>query len=122
MRQGIIIKGARLLATQGGITDEIVVISTGGVNDKANGFAFAIPSNSEGLKFVCRESFVGGDSTFNYPLSSRYEEMDSIVVFDNVLVPWERVFYYDNIGVANSFIVQLVSTVYIAPSRFQTNC
>ncbi|MFJ7936434.1 4-hydroxyphenylacetate 3-monooxygenase, oxygenase component [Sporosarcina sp. NPDC096371] len=101
---GIIVKGARLLATQGGITDEILVMSTGGGNDNANGFAFAIPSNSEGVKFVCRESFVGGDSTFNYPLSSRYEEMDSIVVFDNVLVPWERVFYYDNIAVANSFM------------------
>lgn len=101
---GIVIKGARLLATQGGITDEIVVIATGGLNDEANGFAFAIPSNSEGLKFVCRESFVEGDSTFNYPLSSRYEEMDSIVVFDNVLVPWDRVFYYDNIAVANSFL------------------
>ena len=101
---GIIIKGARLLATQGGITDEIIVISAGGVYDKANGFAFSIPSNSKGLKFVCRESFVGGDSSFNYPLSSRYEEMDTIVVFDNVLVPWARVFYYDNMEVSNCFM------------------
>lgn len=101
---GILIKGARLLATQGGITDEIVVISPGGVRDEANGFAFAIPSDSEGLRFVCRESFVGGDSAFDYPLSSRYEEMDTIVVFDNVWVPWERVFYCDNRAVANSFI------------------
>ena len=46
--EGIIVKGARLLATQGGITDEIVVISAGGVEDKANGFAFSIPSNSKG--------------------------------------------------------------------------
>lgn len=101
---GIIVKGARLLATQGGITDEIIVISAGGVYDKANGFAFSIPSNSEGLRFVCRESFVGGDSTFNYPLSSRYEEMDAVVVFDNVLVPWARVFYYDNMEVSNRFM------------------
>ncbi|MBE1555643.1 4-hydroxyphenylacetate 3-monooxygenase, oxygenase component [Sporosarcina limicola] len=101
---GIIVKGARLLATQGGITDEIVVISAGGVQDKAYGFAFSIPSDCKGLRFVCRESFVGGDSTFNYPLSSRYEEMDTIVIFDNVLVPWERVFYYDNIAIANSFM------------------
>ena len=101
--EGIIVKGARLLATQGGITDEIVVFSAGGIRDEANGFAFSIPSNTKGLKFICRESFVGGDSTFNYPLSSRYEEMDSIVVFDNVLVPWKRVFYYNNIQVSNTF-------------------
>lgn len=100
---GIIIKGARLLATQGGMTDEIVVFSAGGILEEANSFAFSIPSNTKGLKFICRESFVGGDSTFNYPLSSRYEEIDTIVVFDNVLIPWERVFYYNNIQVSNTF-------------------
>ncbi|WP_026907300.1 4-hydroxyphenylacetate 3-monooxygenase, oxygenase component [Paucisalibacillus globulus] len=101
--EGIIVKGARLLATRGGITDEIAVFSAGGIQDKANGFAFSIPSNQKGLKFISRESFVGGDSTFNYPLSSRYEEMDTIVVFDECLVPWERVFYYDNLPVSNTF-------------------
>lgn len=102
--EGIIVKGARLLATQGGTTDEIFVISSGGVVEEENAFAFSIPSNTKGLKFICRESFVGGDSSFNYPLSSKYEEMDSIVIFDNVLVPWDRVFYYDNIEVSNSFM------------------
>ncbi|QFF97555.1 4-hydroxyphenylacetate 3-monooxygenase, oxygenase component [Psychrobacillus glaciei] len=102
--EGIIVKGARLLATQGGITDEILVISSGGVVEEEKGFSFSIPSNTKGLKFICRESFVGGDSTFNYPLSSRYEEMDTIVVFDNVVVPWDRVFYYNNIVVSNNFM------------------
>ena len=103
--QGIILKGAKLLATQGGITDEIIVISSGWALDEGTGYAFAIPSNTEGLKFICRESFVAGDSGFNYPLSSRFEEMDCIVVFDNVLVPWERVFYYDNAEVATNFMI-----------------
>ncbi|WP_046175704.1 4-hydroxyphenylacetate 3-monooxygenase, oxygenase component [Domibacillus indicus] len=103
-KEGIVIKGARLLATQGGITDEIVVFSAGGIQDKANGFAFSIPTDSKGLAFICRSSFVEGDSSFNYPLSSRFEEMDTLVVFDNVLVPWERVFYYDNLQVSNSFM------------------
>ncbi|MGE7624593.1 4-hydroxyphenylacetate 3-monooxygenase, oxygenase component [Viridibacillus sp. NPDC096237] len=103
--EGIIVKGARLLATQGGITDELLVMSAAGILEEEKGFAFSIPSNTKGLKFLCRESFVGGDSTFNYPLSSRYDEMDTIVVFDNVLVPWERVFYYNNLGVSNSFMM-----------------
>ncbi|MFZ3577005.1 4-hydroxyphenylacetate 3-monooxygenase, oxygenase component [Virgibacillus sp. DJP39] len=102
--KGIIIKGARLLATQGGTTDEVLVFSPGGVMDKAHGFAFSIPSNTKNLRFICRESFVGGESRFNYPLSSRFEEMDSIVIFDRVLVPWDRVFYYDNIEVTNKFM------------------
>lgn len=101
--EGLVIKGARLLATQGGITDELLVISTNGY-DEGKGFAFSIPSNTKGLKFLCRQSFVGGESAFDYPLSSRYEEMDAIVVFDNVVVPWERVFYYENMEVANNFL------------------
>lgn len=101
--QGLVIKGARLLATQGGITDELLVLSTNGF-DKEKGFGFSIPSNTKGLKFLCRQSFVGGESTYDYPLSARFEEMDAIVVFDHVIVPWERVFYYENNEVANNFM------------------
>lgn len=102
--EGLVIKGARLLATQGGLTDEVLVFSSPSLFcDPDEAFAFTIPSNTEGLRFICRESFVGGDSAFNYPLSSRFEEMDSIVVFDNVLVPWERIFFYHNTEVARDF-------------------
>lgn len=105
--KGLVIKGARLLATQGGLTDEVLVFSAPRVFfDPSEAFAFSIPSNTKGLKFICREPFVGGDSSFNHPLSSRYEEMDSIVVFDNVLVPWDRVFYYDNVEAATDFLLQ----------------
>jgi len=105
--KGIVIKGARLLATQGGLTDEVLVISVSRfIFDPDEAFAFSIPSNTKGLKFICRDTFVGGDSTFNHPLSSQYEEMDSIVVFDNVLVPWNRVFYYRNVDAAENFMAQ----------------
>ncbi|MBS4174774.1 4-hydroxyphenylacetate 3-monooxygenase, oxygenase component [Bacillus sp. FJAT-49736] len=105
--KGIVIKGARLLATQGGITDEVIVFSTPRVFfDTDEAYAFSIPSNTKGVKFICRESFVLGDSNFNYPLSSRYEEMDTIIVFDNVLVPWDRVFFYDNSDAATNFFTQ----------------
>jgi 4-hydroxyphenylacetate 3-monooxygenase len=102
--EGIVIQGAKLLATQGGITDEILVVSAGGIIDKALGFAFAIPSNTKGLRFICRESFVNSPSTFNHPLNSRFEEMDTVVVFDEVIVPWERVFYFDQLEVSNTFL------------------
>ena len=102
--EGIIIKGARLLATQGGLTDEVLVFSVGKfLFNEDEAFAFSIPSNTKGIKFICRDSFIGGQSSFNHPLSSRFEEMDSIIVFDNVLVPWDRVFYYNNAEVAEEF-------------------
>ncbi|KZE37703.1 4-hydroxyphenylacetate 3-monooxygenase [Bhargavaea cecembensis] len=104
---GIVVKGARLLATQGGLTDEVLVFSVGRfLFNEDEAFAFSIPSNTKGLRFICRDTFMGGPSRFDHPLSSRYEEIDSIVVFDNVLVPWERVFYYNNGEVAEEFITQ----------------
>lgn len=105
--EGLIIKGARLLATQGGLTDELLVLSVPQLLlDKNEAFAFSIPSNTKGLRFICRDSYVGGDSIFNHPLSSQFEEMDSIVVFNDVLVPWERVFYYHNTEVAKTFLAK----------------
>lgn len=105
--KGLVIKGARLLATQGGLTDEILVFAAPKLFfDPNDAFAFSIPSDTKGLKFICRESFVGSDSIFNHPLSSRFDEMDSIVVFDNVLVPWDRVFYYDDTEMAGDFLIK----------------
>ncbi|MCP1160939.1 4-hydroxyphenylacetate 3-monooxygenase, oxygenase component [Bacillus infantis] len=100
---GLVIKGARLLATQGGLTDELLVLSSPGRFDTEEAFAFSIPSNTDGLRFICRGSFAGDGSAFDYPLSSHYDEMDAIVVFDDVLVPWERVFLYDNVEAALAF-------------------
>jgi 4-hydroxyphenylacetate 3-monooxygenase len=54
--------------------------------------SFSIPCGTPGLKFLCRDSFDLGRSHFDAPLASRFEEMDCIVFFDDVLVPWERVF------------------------------
>lgn len=106
-KEGIIIKGARLLATQGGLTDEVLVFSAGRFPfEEEETFAFSIPSNTKGLRFICRDTFIGGESSFDHPLSSRYEEMDSIVVFDNVMIPWERVFYYKNAEAAGNFSSQ----------------
>ncbi|RUL51914.1 4-hydroxyphenylacetate 3-monooxygenase, oxygenase component [Lysinibacillus antri] len=105
--EGIVIKGARLLATQGGLTDEVLVFSVGKfLFNEEEAFAFSIPSNTKGLKFICRDTFIGGTSQFDHPLSSRFEEMDTIVVFDHVLVPWDRVFYFNNSEVAEEFVNQ----------------
>ncbi|WP_432353379.1 4-hydroxyphenylacetate 3-monooxygenase, oxygenase component [Sporosarcina sp. A2] len=102
--EGLIIKGAKLLATQGGLTDELLVFSAPQLlPDPDEAFAFTLPSDTKGVRFICRESFNGGDSTFNYPLSSKFEEIDSIVIFDNVLVPWDRIFFYHNTDVASAF-------------------
>ncbi|WP_227936757.1 4-hydroxyphenylacetate 3-monooxygenase, oxygenase component [Alkalihalobacillus deserti] len=98
-KEGIIIHGARLLATQGGLTDEILVLPVGGNQaDPSYAYAFAIPSNTPGLKFLCRESYADtATSKYDHPLTTQFDEVDSVVVFDHVLVPWERVFLYQDL-------------------------
>lgn len=104
--EGLVIRGAKLLATQGGMTDEIIVYSAPGATNKEYAYLFSIPTDTIGLKFVCRSSFVADSRRFNSPLSSRFDEMDTIVLFDDVVVPWERVFLYENIRASNQFYLK----------------
>ena len=103
---GIVVRGPRILATLGPLADEIAVYPAGNHQlspeaQKRYSFAFAIPCNTPGLKFLCRESFDLGRSHFDHPLGSRFEEMDAIVFFDDVLVPWERVFLLGDVEMCN---------------------
>jgi len=95
---GIVVNGARLLATLGPHADEIEVFPStllkGSEENIPFAFAFAIPISTKGVRLICRDTYDHGKSTFDAPLASRFEEMDSVVIFENVLVPWERVFMY----------------------------
>ncbi|PAE79417.1 hypothetical protein CHH77_20080 [Shouchella clausii] len=93
--KGVVIDGARLLATQGGITDELLVLPSAAFVDSDYLFGCTVSSDTEGLLFLSRPSF-GKETQFDYPLSATLEEGDAVVVFDHVFVPWERVFMYRN--------------------------
>jgi 4-hydroxyphenylacetate 3-monooxygenase len=102
---GVVLRGSRLLATLGPISDELAIYHAGNhrmdEEAKRQSFALSIPCDTPGLKFLCRESFDVGRSHFNHPLGSRFEEMDATIFFDDVLVPWERVFLLGNVDMCN---------------------
>ena len=102
---GVVLRGSRLLATLGPISDELAIYHAGNhrmdEEAKRQSFALSIPCDTPGLKFLCRESFDVGRSHFNHPLGSRFEEMDATIFFDDVLVPWERVFLLGNVDMSN---------------------
>ncbi|TCP30187.1 4-hydroxyphenylacetate 3-monooxygenase [Scopulibacillus darangshiensis] len=104
-QDGVVVEGVRLLATQGAITDEIMVfpstVKKSGEKDDPYSIAFAIPNNTPGLKLMSRESFDYGKSEWDHPLGSRFEEGDTIVYFDNVLVPWDRIFVLEDSSICN---------------------
>jgi len=93
---GMVVRGARILATLGPLADEIMVFPStvlkAASDTNSFAFAFTIPCATPGMKLICRESLVYGESRIDHPLGSRFEEMDTLVVFDDVLVPWDRVF------------------------------
>ena len=105
---GLIVSGAKVVATNSAIT-HMNFIAHYGIPLKKKEFALicTIPMDAPGMKLVCRPSYsmtaaVMG-SPFDYPLSSRLDENDSIFILDHVLVPWENVFVYGDLQKASSF-------------------
>ena len=93
--EGLIVRGSQMLATGAPIADEILVtcIKPLGPDDTDFALSFALPIDTDGLKLLCRRPYAPQvTSQYDYPLTSRYDEPDALVIFDDVLVPWDRVF------------------------------
>jgi 4-hydroxyphenylacetate 3-monooxygenase oxygenase component len=99
---GIIVRGARF-NTFGLFSNEIFVMPTYRFIEGEEEFAlwFTVPCNAPGLKQIARESFANR-GTLDHPVSSRFDEIDSLVIFDDVFIPWERVLLYRQVAAANN--------------------
>lgn len=94
-KDGIIVTGAKQLATAAPISNETYVSLSATFVRRADPrfvLAFSIPTNSPGLKILCREPVSQGFGSYGHPLGMLYDEQDSMLFFENVLVPWDRVF------------------------------
>ena len=105
---GILVRGARVLATLAPFSDEIAVYPSQPMPNAAGAHAltFSIPMATPGLKFLCRDSVSLPRDDFNHPLSGRFDEQDAFVIFDNVEVPRDRVFIDGNLPAYNSVMSQ----------------
>jgi 4-hydroxyphenylacetate 3-monooxygenase len=107
---GIYVSGAKVVATGSALTHYTFVahISQVPIQDPKSCPVFIVPTNASGVKLLCRASneyraaVVG--SPFDYPLSSRLDENDAILVLDNAFIPWEDVFMYRDADRANNFV------------------
>ncbi|MEA2247223.1 MAG: 4-hydroxyphenylacetate 3-monooxygenase, partial [Solirubrobacteraceae bacterium] len=107
--EGLVVSGAKVVATGSALTHYNFIAHYGAAPIMTKEFAviFAVPMDAKGVKLICRPSYaymadVMG-SPFDYPLSSRLDENDSIMIFDRVLVPWENVFVYGDVDKINEF-------------------
>jgi 4-hydroxyphenylacetate 3-monooxygenase len=114
---GIVVRGARMLATLP-ISDEILIFPSTvlkvGDEMKPYALAFAIPNNTPGLSFQCREPLDVGRSHKDHPLGSRFDEMDAMVYFDDVVVPWDRVLLMNDVDLANRAYAETGAVLHMA--------
>jgi 4-hydroxyphenylacetate 3-monooxygenase len=106
---GLVVSGAKVVATTSTLTHYNFIANNGLLPIKTKDFAFVciVPTHAPGVKLYCRPSYEmtasAMGSPFDYPLSSRLDENDSIIVFDKVFVPYENVFAYGDIDKVNNF-------------------
>src|SRR3954447_9360884 len=130
---GMVIKGARMVSTLCAYSDDLLVLPSTFLATNADAapyaFAFSIPVAAPGLRFICRPSVVhqNAASVMDFPLSSRLDEGDGLAVFDDVLVPWERVFIHRDPEMCNGLfqrtqampqVMHQTSTKNLAKSEF----
>ena len=95
-KEGPVVRGLRTLATLAPISDEVLVYPNRprDPDEPDYAIAFAIPMNAPGLKIVCRDLYAEHADPERYPLTTRFDEVDAALIFDDVVVPWNRVFVY----------------------------
>jgi 4-hydroxyphenylacetate 3-monooxygenase len=106
---GLVMSGAKVVATGSALTHANFVAhpATTPIKTKAFGAVFIAPMNTPGVKLMCRPSYAMAaevmGSPFDYPLSSRMDENDAILVLDHALVPWENVLIYEDLEKSATF-------------------
>ena len=101
---GITVRGAKMLATGGIMANEVFVtcIQPLQKGEEPYALSFCIPMNAKGLKILSRKSYeAASPSVFDNPLSSRFDENDAVLYFDDVKVPWDRIFIARDVAMTN---------------------
>jgi 4-hydroxyphenylacetate 3-monooxygenase len=96
---GLTIRGAKMLGTGSIMANEVFVANIQPLRpgEEALAFSCALPMNTKGLRVLSRKSYEAhAVSVYDNPLSARFDENDALLYFDNVKVPWERVFVHRN--------------------------
>ncbi|WP_033288867.1 4-hydroxyphenylacetate 3-hydroxylase N-terminal domain-containing protein [Amycolatopsis jejuensis] len=108
---GLIVSGAKVVATGSAITHYNFIAHYGlPIKEKEFSLVCTVPMGAPGMKLICRNSYsavaAATSSPFDYPLSSRFDENDTIFILDRVKIPWENVFIYGEVEKASTFFPQ----------------
>ena len=96
---GIVIRGAKYETASAYAEQAFVKPTIANWGDqKLSDYAVGVisPMNAKGITHICRSGFVGRGSAKDYPLSNKFDEIDTLMIFDDVLIPWEDVLFYQH--------------------------
>jgi 4-hydroxyphenylacetate 3-monooxygenase len=113
--QGVTLTGMKMLATGAVFADEVWIGNLTPIDDKfkSESITCAIPVNTPGVSFWSRQSFERqARHVADYPLASQFDETDSVLICDDVKVPWERVFLHNNGQMSRGIYIQTPSNAY----------
>src|SRR5713226_6616791 len=107
---GVIVSGAKIHTSCTPYVDEVIVLPSRsmGPGDEPWSLAFAVPVATPGLRLYASDYLHGTDDPFVRPISSTHKMMETLTVFDNVFVPWERVFFVDRPELATAAALTFV--------------
>ena len=97
--EGIVIRGAKF-ETAAAYSDQAFLKPTianwgdASISDYAVGCILKM--NAPGVKHICRAGFQGKASAEDYPLSNQFDEIDTLIILDDVLIPWSDVLFYQH--------------------------
>ncbi|WJK43904.1 4-hydroxyphenylacetate 3-hydroxylase N-terminal domain-containing protein [Solwaraspora sp. WMMA2056] len=105
---GLVVSGAKAIATASALTHHNFLAHYGlPVRKREFALVATVPTDAPGVSLICRPSYAATAATtgspFDYPLSSRFDENDAILVLDRVLIPWENVFIYGDLAKVQLF-------------------
>ena len=94
-QDGIVVRGAKVHTSCTPYVDEVIVLPSRsmGAGDEQWSVAFAVPTATKGLKLYASDFLHGTDDAFTRPISTKHKMIETLTVFDNVFVPWDRVFF-----------------------------
>jgi 4-hydroxyphenylacetate 3-monooxygenase len=119
---GLVVRGAKQLSTLAPLANELFVYMGAPFAERQapeQAVWFAVPVASPGLTLLCREPFSLHTAGYAHPFASRYDEMEATVFFEDVFVPWDRVFLLGDAGLAERSLTRLNAwAMYSSQIRF----
>jgi 4-hydroxybutyryl-CoA dehydratase/vinylacetyl-CoA-Delta-isomerase len=108
-KDGIVVRGAKLHITAASLIHELVVMPTKGMRQDEKDYAvsFSIPVNTKGVTIINRSFAPAELNAFDYPASAHHSMPEGFVVFDDVFVPWDRVFLAGEVPLASKLAQSL---------------